>query len=211
VRASLDECEASSSRCRGLASSIESTSLGLTATNGGDSQGGKDPSDRSPSVTTAVATWWPPAGRFRWLPAEDLLTFVRFPSGPAPHQEGSCKQAPSVRVVNYLGLCLVGTASQSCRPAPPLHPWTRGGAWATVGVLGSIGTALLTWSATRWRVRTETRTEHARWPHQVRRDAYVGLLTSARTATSALLSALETLHANREQEAQQLPRARGNC
>ena len=126
MRASLDECEASSSRCRGLASSIESTSLGLTATNGGDSQGGKDPSDRSPSVTTAVATWWPRAGRFRWLPAEDLLTFVRFPSGPAPHQEGSCKQAPSVRVVNYLGLCLVGTASQSCRPAPPLHPWTRG-------------------------------------------------------------------------------------
>ena len=74
---------------------------------------------------------------------------------------------------------------------------------ATVGVLGSLGTAVLTWSATRWRVRTETRTEHARWRHQVRRDAYIGLLTSARTATSALLTALETLHANREQEAQQ--------
>jgi hypothetical protein len=41
---------------------------GADSDNWGDLQGGKDPSDRSPSVITAVATWWPRAGRFRWPP-----------------------------------------------------------------------------------------------------------------------------------------------
>jgi hypothetical protein len=49
---------------------------GADRDNWGDLQGRKASSDRSPSVITAVATWWPRAGRFRWPPTRENSEFV---------------------------------------------------------------------------------------------------------------------------------------
>ncbi|MGW4517488.1 hypothetical protein ACWEO4_37230 [Streptomyces sp. NPDC004393] len=78
---------------------------------------------------------------------------------------------------------------------------------ATVGVIGSAMTGVLTWAATRAQLRTQLQADLHRWTRGVRRDTYLGLLNSVRAARGALAASLDALRVSSEDGQQSMTEA----
>ncbi|MGW2696137.1 hypothetical protein ACWC3Y_30755 [Streptomyces sp. NPDC001296] len=78
---------------------------------------------------------------------------------------------------------------------------------AAVGVIGSAMTGALTWAVTRTQLQTQLQADLHRWRREVRRETYLGLLNSVRTARGALAASLDDMRIGREDGQQHMTEA----